>query len=343
MSAYNKKNYTIWISSNDKKDSVIEWSISKRQIRFSLIGLSLAMITLLAFSVDYFFAFTSRTNNQKYQTENQLLKSQMTQIQEKLISLQSRLNQIEDFSHKLKAMVGVQESSSLPSLTAMGPLLNTPTTTNWSASSSYPQIDNKDIKNASQQLKISSEKLVPGSSFNWSSVKDTLETDNLPLQAKQLDQKSRLVQQDIYSLLNEVYTRQDILSSTPSILPVRGWISSSFGYRQYPFTGEVSLHEGIDIAAMPGTPVYAPATGEIMFAGYKTGYGNVIIIDHGYRLSTLYGHLSDIMVSSGQRVKRKQVIGVTGNTGHSSGPHLHYEVRIAGVPVDPADYILNEI
>lgn len=342
MSIYNKKNYTIWISSNDKKDSVIEWNISTRQIRFSLIGLSLVLITLLAFSADYFFAFTYRMNNQKYQTENQLLKSQIKQTKGQLVSLQSRLNQIEDFSHKLKAIVGLKESSSLPSITAMGPLLNTPTTTSWSASSSYVQVNNRDIKNIPNRLKIYPEKLV-SNSFNWSSVKNNLEEDTLPLQAKQLDQKSRLVQQDIYSLLNAVYIRQDILSSTPSILPVRGWVSSSFGYRKYPFTGEVSLHEGIDIAAMPGTPVYAPADGEVMFAGYKTGYGNVIIIDHGYQLSTLYGHLSDIMVSSEQKIKRRQVIGVTGNTGDSSGPHLHYEIRIAGVPVDPTDYILNEI
>ena len=313
-----------------------------RQIRLGLIGLGLVMITLSVFSIDYFFAFTSRINDQKYQTENQLLKSQMTHSKKKLLSLQSRLNQIEDFSYKLKTMVGLKESASMLSMTAMGPLLRSSTTTHWSASSNDPPTFNKNIENNPKSLNIFSEES-NANKYNWPPVKDDLKIDTLPLQAEQLDQKSRLVQQNIYSLLSEVYTRQDILSSTPSILPVRGWISSSFGYRQHPFTGEVSLHEGIDIAALPDTPVYAPADGEIMLAGYKTGYGNVIIIDHGYRLSTVYGHLLDIMVSTRQKIKRKQVIGVTGNTGHSSGPHLHYEVRIAGVPVDPINYILNEI
>ena len=100
------------------------------------------------------------------------------------------------------------------------------------------------------------------------------------------------------------------------------------------------MHEGMDIAAFPGTPVYAPADGVVVFAGYRQGYGKVIVIDHGYELSTLYGHLSDIMVSRWQKVERKQVIGAVGNTGNSSGAHLHYEVRISKVPVDPANYIL---
>ena len=102
--------------------------------------------------------------------------------------------------------------------------------------------------------------------------------------------------------LEQLYEKRDIINSTPGLVPVKGgWVSSHFGYRTYPFTGEVALHEGIDIAAAYGSPVYAPAQGVVIFAGYKPGYGKVIILDHGYDLLTLYGHLSDIMVTPHQK------------------------------------------
>ncbi|MYE07705.1 MAG: M23 family metallopeptidase, partial [Oligoflexia bacterium] len=174
-------------------------------------------------------------------------------------------------------------------------------------------------------------------------VSSPVSVDSIMVYMDHLDKKSQLIREDIIVLTERLYERRDIMSSTPSILPAKGWISSHFGYRQYPFTGAVSLHEGMDIAAFPGTPVYAPADGVVVFAGYRKGYGNVIVIDHGYELSTLYGHLSDIMVSRWQKTQRRQVIGTIGSTGNSSGPHLHYEVRISNVPVDPSKYILDEL
>ena len=320
------KSYTVWISSNDKKDSVMEWNISARLLRIALISFGVLAVILCAFAIDYFIAFTSRMNAQEYQVKNQELKQQMIHAKKQLFTIQSRLQQIEDFSHQLKTMLGLKKSSSLLSMQAIGPLAKGSSLTAWYMDD-FPRSENKVVPDV-RPVVLQDEPVA---------------IDALNLQMEKLDQSSQLTQENIHNLLHEIYTRKDVLSSTPSMLPVQGWISSTFGYRQYPFTGEVALHEGIDIAALPGTPVYAPATGEVIFAGYKTGYGNAIIIDHGYRLSTLYGHLSDIMVSEGQVIKRRQVIGVTGNTGHSSGPHLHYEVRIAGVPVDPSNYILDEI
>ncbi len=131
------------------------------------------------------------------------------------------------------------------------------------------------------------------------------------------------------------------LASTPSIWPVRGWLTSDFGSRFSPFTETTQMHEGLDIAGPIGTPVKAPAAGVVVRAGANGSYGNFVAIDHGYGVQTRYGHLSSIQVKVGQRVKRHEQVATLGNTGRSTGPHLHYEVRVNGVPINPAKYILD--
>ncbi len=128
-------------------------------------------------------------------------------------------------------------------------------------------------------------------------------------------------------------------SMTPSIWPVRGAVTAGFGQRMDPFTGEGEFHAGIDIAAPPGTKVIAAADGILFHAGPDAAYGNEILIDHGYGITTKYGHLSKTYVVIGQEVKRGQVIGAVGMTGRTTGPHLHYEVRIHDAPVNPAKYL----
>ena len=118
-------------------------------------------------------------------------------------------------------------------------------------------------------------------------------------------------------------------------------MSSTFGYRVSPFTSVKKMHEGLDIAAPRGTEVLAPADGVVTFNGVKGAYGNLLVLDHGYGLVTRFGHLSQILVQPGTRVKRGDRIALVGNTGRSTGDHLHYEVRIDGVPVNPTRYILD--
>ena len=121
--------------------------------------------------------------------------------------------------------------------------------------------------------------------------------------------------------------------------PVTGVITSPFGWRRSPFGGGSEFHQGLDIGANMGTPVTAAASGTIISAGWYGGYGNYILIDHGGGMSTGYGHLSRIYVSNGQQVQRGQAIGAVGSTGASTGPHLHFEVRMSGKPVDPTAYL----
>lgn len=142
--------------------------------------------------------------------------------------------------------------------------------------------------------------------------------------------------------LFEVLKGREIqLASTPSILPVKGWVTSHFGYRIDPFTGRRALHQGLDVVARIGAPIVSPAEGVVTFAGKYGSYGNAVMIFHGYGVTTLYAHCNELYVQVGQRVRRGDVVASVGNTGRSTAPHLHYEVIVHGVPVDPRKYVLN--
>ena len=129
------------------------------------------------------------------------------------------------------------------------------------------------------------------------------------------------------------------LNAAPNLWPVEGHISGSFGERIDPFNGEGAFHSGVDISTGFGTPVIAPADGTVVFADFLGGYGRAIVIDHGHGISTRFGHLANFAVIAGQRIQRGDTIGYVGLSGRSTGPHLHYEVRINDTPVNPYKYL----
>ena len=133
------------------------------------------------------------------------------------------------------------------------------------------------------------------------------------------------------------------LDHTPSIWPTKGWKGRGFGIHTDPFTGYRRLHRGLDIANNTGTPVVATADGKVSSVGKVGRMGNMIVIEHGYGLKTKYGHLSKFAVKPGQRVKRGDIIGYMGDTGYSTGPHLHYETWRNGRALDPSGFILNRM
>ena len=133
-----------------------------------------------------------------------------------------------------------------------------------------------------------------------------------------------------------------LLASTPSIWPVRGYLSAGFGNRVDPFTGQRDFHAGIDISTPLGTRIHSPADGVVISAGVKGAYGNAITIDHGFGIVTQYGHMASFNVKRGQRIRRGDVIGFVGNTGRSTAPHLHYEVWVRDQAQNPIHYILDE-
>ena len=129
------------------------------------------------------------------------------------------------------------------------------------------------------------------------------------------------------------------VAALPSRWPVRGAVNSEYGKRRSPWSSDIEFHSGLDIRAERGTPIQAPASGTVVLAGNHQDYGTAIILDHGQEIRSLYGHLSRLNVQPGQRVERGGIIGWTGNTGRSSGPHLHYEIYVRGQAVNPRAYL----
>ena len=238
--------------------------------------------------------------------ENSTQKIQLLALFKKINAINQKMAQLQEFDHKLRIMTNLNPADKQEQFLGLGGSdLNTLT-----LDSRLDEVDKKLILQTHKSL-------------------ENLETEIAVTSRSQVE------------LSNFLREQKSILACTPSIRPTTGWISSGFGYRMSPFTNQREFHKGLDIATRIGTPIVAPADGFVVFSGREGNFGRMIAINHGYNLLTRYGHLHKLGVSKGQFVKRGQVIGEVGNTGRCTGPHLHYEVLLNGVPVDPLRYILN--
>ena len=163
--------------------------------------------------------------------------------------------------------------------------------------------------------------------------------DEMDLRGKQLEHRLLREEESLQEVRGYLDDRTSLQRANPSIWPVRGWLTSGFGWRRNPVLRTRQLHTGLDIAAPRGTPVMAPADGHVVFAGYHSAYGNMVVMDHGYGITTKYAHTSHILVEVGDRILRGDMIAKVGNTGRSTGPHLHYEVHKDGRPRNPMRYL----
>lgn len=169
-----------------------------------------------------------------------------------------------------------------------------------------------------------------------------LQPQQLPAAFTQIETLGRELQRSLGETLEYFYDAQTLLLNTPSVRPVRtAWLSSSYGKRRDPMNGRWVMHKGLDIAGRMGTIIYAPADGIVIWTGRRGGYGITVVIDHGFGIQTHYAHLSDFLVSPGEHINRGDPIAKMGSTGKSTGPHLHYEVRSYGQPLDPRRFILD--
>ncbi len=156
-----------------------------------------------------------------------------------------------------------------------------------------------------------------------------------------LQEMANYQEESFNNLRDYLSDRKDLIERTPHRWPTRGFVSSNFGPRVDPFTGLRRLHEGVDIVARRGTPVVAPAEGIVTYSGVDPTLGDMVVIDHGYGVITRYGHNDSVLVREGRRVKRGDPIATVGSSGKSTGPHLHYEIRINDLAVNPRNYMID--
>jgi len=252
----------------------------------------------------------------KLREENVALKEQLQLVAEKVASLDLQLERVERFDQKLRAITSLSDPERN---LAIGPL-GKPVGGDPSSPAAIAAI-------AGAATGIGTGGPAP--------------VDELEGRLEKLVGEATRNERSLSELARYFEDQKNLLASTPSIWPARGWMTSEFGSRSDPYTGESTMHRGLDIANAVGTPIIAPADGLVVFASMEGGYGKALVIDHGYGVKTRYAHLSDFHVKVGDRVRRGQKVAALGNTGRSTGPHLHYEVRVNGIPENPLKYVLE--
>ena len=291
----------------DRHAEVKRFHLRKIWIVQALAAVAAVILIGLMMAGHYVSIISEAHENPALRDENLKLKSELAVIREQLQHVGQTLDRVERFDQKLRAITLLSDPQRN---LAMGPTEQQP----LSASGENQFVRSKD----SEGPAVLAQKL------DKLSAEATRQEQSLQeLQAYFQDQKS-------------------LLASVPSVWPTRGWVTSDFGSRLDPYTSERVMHAGLDIAGPHGKEIVSPSDGTVVFAGLEGGYGNVLVIDHGYGIKTRYGHLSFIKVKSGERVKRGDVVAAMGNTGRSTGPHLHYEVRVNGIAQNPRKFILDE-
>jgi murein DD-endopeptidase MepM/ murein hydrolase activator NlpD len=316
----------------------LRWVVKSSYIKAAAITLLVFILAGSAAFVDYLGLLAQTAENKRLRVENAQLTKQFQVVEGKVSALENSLDRVKTFTTKLKLITNVDaEDRSIKLAMGAAPPPNAEVD-----DMNQPMEQRANIKELEKKDVELMDKAPLNQKYGELAVEGPRDYATLSIRIDSAIRESQLREQSVLDLWESLSERQSLLNSTPNIRPARGWITSRFGYRISPFTGRPALHAGLDFAAAPGSPVYAPADGVVTFAGYDEGYGKMIIIDHGYGVTTRFGHNAQLYVQVGQKVSRWDVIAAVGNTGRSTGPHMHYEVRVNGVPRDPALYILDE-
>ncbi len=287
------------------------FSIKRRTVRVLLFTTVVAVILEAFFLVQYVTRSGEIWELETLRSEAVQHRQQATSLSSAMEELRKQLSNMREVNVRLRVMLGLDPPKVPPSPLGLGGKEET--------------------------------RVVPHAAGGMGGEGQSLSEVVAQLQQKLTWLKEEAVLQERYlrELTGIVGERRAQWASTPSIWPVRGWVSSGFGRRVSPFTGEDMMHGGLDISAPMSTPVKAPAAGIVIASGPEKSLGNVIVVSHGYGFKTLYAHMSKLRVRTGQNVKRGDLIGEVGNTGLSTGPHLHYEIELNGAAVDPLKYIID--
>lgn len=345
-----------------------------RSLAFVIVLLSTLLGILM---YDYWKILQQIHENKHLNLENRQLREQIQLFQMKINSLADDLQRINTFEKKLRIITGLEEASK-----AQIPLMpeknegedpamddhskDAPPQTEYTPKDHpidvnkefFLDLDFTTIEDSEEYVKLKDlyDKKIAANlglkekykiTRQWSelikkSFNLSKEYSTFDFKFKKIKNVVSNIEVKIHELDEYLLDKESILKSTPTVLPAVGWITSYFGHRISPYAGRLKMHEGLDVGAPFGTPIYAPADGLITYSGIKSGFGKFVQIDHGYGIETLYAHSQKLVAKKGDLVKRGDMIARVGSTGHSTGPHLHYEVRVNGIAVDPLYFVLEK-
>lgn len=331
-----RESYTVMILPNPTSKAY-RFSVSKKQVKIAISAAGASLLLLVVFLVQYFYMVGNIWELTLLRKETALQKSKIEFFATSVDGLQRQLDRLKEFDIKLRMITDLNVPSDAGRYLGLGGEQDTNTAGTEPSPQGLPPAEAPTAGGAG-----GTEDPVEPAVFDdiprepHAAMIRELEEDISTLHLLAAKQE-----QSFQELTEAIEHRRAKWASTPSIWPVKGWVTSGFGRRMSPFTGEPAMHRGIDISVPDNTPFVAPANGVVRFAGWDGGLGNTIKIDHGYGYETVYGHLNKILVRPGQRVKRGEIIGLVGSTGLSTGPHLHYQVHVNLVPTNPLRYILN--
>ncbi len=297
------RQYTVLLVS-EHSQAIRKFHLPRAWLRNGAVALGAFALAGMITGGHYLSLLRVASDNRALKEENAQLRSQILLVREKVAHISATLDRVERFDAKLRN--GVTQLQDPERNLAIGPVGNPET-----AAIPAPP---------------------PAAHENLSA---------LPAKLATLDDEASRQESSLRELQGYFDDQASLLSSAPSQWPTRGWVTSDFGVRLDPYSAERMMHRGLDIATPYGQPVYAPSDGVVAFVGSGGGYGKELVLDHGYGVKTRYGHLSEVFVKRGEAVKRGARVAAVGNTGRSTGPHLHYEVRVNGIPENPRKFILE--
>lgn len=309
------RHFTVMIMPETSGMEVKRLRVSRRLIVSSVVGVACVVLLAGAAMVHSAFMLGEAEENAALRTENSELRSEIEGLDDRLTSIDRTVERMKHFDAKLRALTMVSDPERNLAIGPVGAL------------------EEPESGPAAQAAADLRQDLLGHSPNRALTVMEN------GLEVAEADAGATLDQiRDLSVFLSD---QQAVLASTPSRRPTHGYVTSTFGMRMDPFTGLPQRHAGIDFSASIGAPVVATADGVVIYAGNKGAYGKTIEIDHGHGLVTKFAHLSKIDTRIGEKVKRGQTVGAVGNTGRSTGPHLHYEIRLNGIAQDPQRYLLE--
>lgn len=325
-----------------------------KSLAFFMVMFSVLMGVL---AYDYWKILQQVYENKHLSIENRQLKEQIQLFQMKMNSLSDDLKRIDTFEKKLRVITGLEDVSTKGalykpdkeeekesfSLDDLNSSLEFKFDTDIEDQPRFKELKSLYDKKIAANLGLERSYLLTKQWSDLARRSFSLSSDYAKFDYKytQIKDVVSTIETNIHKLDQHLLDKESFLNSTPTILPASGWITSYFGQRISPYLGKLKMHEGLDVGAPYGTHVNAPADGIVTFSGEKAGFGKFVQIDHGYGIETLFAHNQSLFVKAGQKVKRGALLSGVGNTGHSTGPHLHYEVRVNGIAVDPLYFILD--